>query len=189
MIEAVGLFDYASQIPLSQPRAKRSLQLIGANKEKHVAVCLYVHVILYVCFVPLYLCLCHISSVCTACVGVIPGVHVWTAIQLLCASVIRFQSLPCIWLSCCGGGAPWGNVIIPCWPQSTGFTALSVSGETAARGPFSLAISNSRDVTKCSEFCIKSLIQFSPLISFWILGLSLAFCYTVVTVVNNLLQN
>lgn len=65
-------------------------------------------------------------------------VDVWTAIWLLSASAIRFQSLSSIRLSWCGGGAPWGNVIIPCWPQSASFTALSVSGGMVAWGPYSL---------------------------------------------------
>ena len=89
-------------------------------------------------------------------------------LRLLCARAIRFQSHASMWLSCCRAGAPWGNVIIPCWPQSTGFTALSVSGETAARGPFSLAISNSVSLKPryISKICIKSLLRSPPLISF-----------------------
>lgn len=136
--------------PLKHPSQQRAKHTADRSKWGEACGCVLLSACdsVCVCFVCLYLCLCHISSVRTACVGVSPSVHVWTAIQLLCVTAIRFQSLPCIWLSCCGGGAPWGNVIIPCWRQSTGFTALSVSGETAVRSPFSLAISNSRDVTK-----------------------------------------
>lgn len=131
MIEAERLFDDASQTLSSVQRGKSSLRLIGANKETHWCMCVcacacdYVRVVLFLC-VPYLFCL---NSVCTC------DFQCRTGVRQPCASAIRFQSFPSIWLSCCGEGAPRGNVIIPCWPQSTGFTALSVSGETVASGP------------------------------------------------------
>lgn len=81
-------------------------------------------------------CICDCWCVSVLCLGARVGsVDVWTAISLLSASAIRFQSLSSLWLSWCSGGAPWGNVIIPCWPQSAGFTALSVSGDMVVWGP------------------------------------------------------
>lgn len=118
-------------------------------------------------------CACCVTSVCVACVSVfvpvsyqlivhtvlhaISIISVWTAIRQLRVRAIRFQSRPSMWLSRGGAGAPWGNVIIPCWLLSAGFSALSVWRDSSLRP---LLISNSMPLklSYMSEICIKSQI-------------------------------
>lgn len=128
-------------------------------------VCVCIRLCLSHCFP----CICACVTSCAGCVHVIPSVHVWTAFRLLCASAIRFQSLPSIWLSCCGGCAPWGNVIIPCWPQSTASLPYLSQERQRLEAPSLLQYQTAEMSLKpcyISEFCIKPLFQSPPLISF-----------------------
>lgn len=110
-------------------KAKSSLELIGANKKKRRCV--------FICARSSAQCLCVVFLCVCACAVSAQRAHFVSAIRQLFVDAIRCQSRPSMLLSCCSAGAPQGNVIIPCWLQSTGLTALSVSGETAARGPIS----------------------------------------------------
>lgn len=162
--EGEGLLD--DDAPLSTVREWRVVYGWRERIRRCMLLCVFKCAFFCVCVV--FLCLCTNQLNVCVCVRVIPNIHMWTAVGLLWASAISFQSHPSMWLICCGAGAPRGNVIIPCWPQSTGFTALSFSGGTAARGPFSLAISNSMSLKPhyISEICIKSSLPSPPLISF-----------------------